>query len=198
MHFKKFFCILFVIFVFSCNKKQKYEIKDYDVINQVLMKYSDKRICICDYREFPVFFDKWYPENFSNKEKAEIIRILKKRKFNTDNINFTHFELLLVKDSLRGFKHTGFKSEKTTRLDLNKLFSSKSCILYQSNSIFKKKGGVEKYISLSRVLLNETEDKAVFKLTIFFSGLNSHCVTVYAELKNGTWVIVNKKLNWIS
>ncbi len=197
--YKLIILILLTNIFYSCSLNKKRKDNDYDVINQILMKYGSLRVCICDYIELPDYWrDGWYPIKRTNEEKKEIIKLLKRRKINTENINLTHYKLLLIRDSIRGFKYPGFRSKKAIKLDLDKMIIPKNCILYQSNSVLNKPNIREKRITLTRVLFNKNHDKAVFGISFYFSGLDGYGFTIFAELKNGTWIIKNIKGNYVS
>ncbi len=179
---------------FSC-KNQEIQADDYDVINQVMMKMGRWNFCLCDYTFEKRFF--WKNNEYTPNEKKEIIKNLNKRRFNTDKVQYSEYDVILINDSLRSFNYPGYKSNKTVKLDIDRIISPQYCMLYQKKSIFHTEDRI-KHLTFTRVLFNSTKDKAVFGLSYIAGGLNGVGINVFAEFKNGTWIISNIEGLWVS
>ncbi len=195
---KLYISFLLLLITFTCKKNIEEDIlyDYYTVLNHVLPQIPNLQYCICTYKK-AFILDCSDTIIYNDEEIKEIVSILKER--NTDTIRTPISELdytFIIYDTLFRYSHTGYNNvEESLALNIDKLYSPKNCIIINKDSKLYKKNLKYNKLGISRVLFDKTKEKAFFYLYMEKfenSKYRYNSVTIFAELKNRTWVIVDK------
>lgn len=186
--------------------------EEYAVINQILPQLGESCI-LCDYQKLRVVppppssehDDSWELEFFNKNYEFEARKLIYKKlsdsKIDSSKIDLWAIEILVISDSFLAFSNL-----PALPIDLNKINRPDEAILITSNdSLFKYQAKVtgpqsiqHESFSFSRVKFNKEKNKASFQYGYIWGGLSGNGVLINCELKNGAWVIVDRKTIWVS
>ena len=196
--------ILLTITIFGCKKSisnndkleeiVKLEDLEYAVYNQTL-SYLGKDILYNhnDYSFLEKFEIERFNERFEIKDKTKLFERIKSEGIDTSKVSLSKIDFLILPDSLNeksGLERKAFAIEKINH--------PKGIILIKGNDKIRELDFFIKSIRLSRVVFNESRNKAEFEIGIVRGPMNGKGMNIKCELKNGAWVIVETKTTWVS
>ena len=167
---------------------------EYSVYNQTLSLLGENIL----FNNFDIptskeFDAEIFNERYPIKNKKELFERIKNEKIDTSKISLSRIEFLILPDSLT--KNGDLKSKV---LKLDKINHPKGVILIKENDSIRRLDFFIKSIELSRVVFNSDHTKATFEVGIIRGKMNGKGYKIKCELRNGAWVIVEKKITWIS